>query len=246
MQPLAGLVGHWCIWGTREGQMREEEVGGKGGTKDKCKQSCGSSTLLVCTVSTYWSTPAPSLLSGDPEPQEAEAGTQELPSPHQTWGLEAPLGHWRERLPPSPPSQLPAWQWEGTSNAQLAPNHPSSFPPLTAFPQPPIRLASGCRPGPHESKTSDAVFLVKMLGVLFWVTHVLPRSQERKRKREGRKEKTNTRGRDDLWIGLIFLLSSRPFSGFCKLYANSSVMSSSSPNALRELVVINLKLPLSP
>lgn len=54
--------------------------------------------------------PSTSLLSGDPEPQEAEAGTQELPSPHQIGGLEAPLGHWRERLPPSPLSQLPAWQ----------------------------------------------------------------------------------------------------------------------------------------
>ena len=40
-------------------------------------------------------------------------------------------------------------------------------------------------------------------------------------------------------------MGSRASSGFCKLRAKSSMMSSSAPNALCELVVINLKVPFS-
>ena len=67
------------------------------------------------------------------------------------------------------PSQLPAWQ--RADHAQLGPNHPSSFSPLTHVPSFPSALPGGCLPEPHAPKASDPVSLVKMLGVLFWVTY---------------------------------------------------------------------------
>lgn len=149
-------------------------------------------------------------------PRKKEPGLKNSLAPVKHKACSQPLRHWRERWPPSTPSQLPAWQQE--DNVQLGPNHPSSFSPLTRFPSFPSALPGGCLPEPHAPKTSDPVFLVKMLGVLFWVTCTLPRSQERKRRRERRKGKMNVRGSSDLCIGFIFPWSSRPFPGFCKLF----------------------------
>ena len=75
-----------CIWETRK---EKKWGGGKESPKDSCRGLYGLSTLLMCVVSTRLSALAPVLLWGDPESQEERARTQEQPSPHQTWGLEA-------------------------------------------------------------------------------------------------------------------------------------------------------------
>lgn len=197
-------------------KRKENEAGGKESRKDSCRGFCGLSTLLIYTVSTCLSALAPFLLSGDPGPRKNEPGLKNSLVPAKHEACIQPLRHSREWWPPSTPSQLPAWQQE--KNAQLGPNHPSSFSPLTHFSIFPSAFPGGCLPEPHAPKTSDTVFLVKMLGVLFWVTYTLPRSQERKRRRERRKGKMNVRGINDLLIGFIFPWSSRPFPGFCKLF----------------------------
>ena len=69
--------------------------------------------------------------------KEPELKNSLVPAKREAW--RQPLRHWREPWPPSTPSQLPAWQ--RADNAQLGPNHPSSFSPLTHFPQLSIRLA---------------------------------------------------------------------------------------------------------
>ena len=62
-------------------------------------------------------------------PRKKEPGLKNslVPTRREAW--RQPLRHWRERWPPSTPSQLPAWQ--RADHAQLGPNHPSSFSPDT-------------------------------------------------------------------------------------------------------------------
>lgn len=237
------LLGQCCTQKTRKREKKQgrRESWRKGGRKDKCKQFCGSFTLLMplCPQAyllqqlfVLFSTNT-ALFSGDWQPQRAKARLQELPRTANSWPPVRPRG---SRHPgggshlPHHPGYQPGSEKAPLLHSQLQtiPNLLPSLPlqPWPASNQPwPVDTS---QPGIQYFRPRISNSSVRHPLLSCPCSSLKPR--EKKRERRIKRRCQNKRCSDHLWLGLILPVG---FKGIFSMFVNSShLMMSSTPNAL--------------